>query len=341
MRKFQAIILICAMILTVSGCSKKPKIENKNESSDITSTEPSSQVSEESSKEMSSGTLPISSIPVSSEDVPAVATVINAEEYDGSNLDGIDNTGIGWGQGVRMADLNRPETCDPAQEKYEENGGLFIMPAEPKKMYLTFDQGYENGYTPQILDALKAENVPAVFFVTGDYAKRNPELVQRMIDDGHVIGNHGAKHKNMPKLTTEDAVEEIVTLHNYVVENFNYQMTLFRPPEGSFSACSMQIAKDLGYKTVMWSFAYKDYDVTAQMGVEKAYPKVSQAAHPGAIYLLHAVSKDNTEMLPDLIKDFKEQGFELANLQTDVNDLVPNPEVDAEIDTHIDDIISE
>lgn len=322
MKKLNALLLVCAILLTttaLTACAKKPKIENKNPSSNI-SNEPSEPISSsEQSSEMSSA--PPSSEPASSEETsPVDAKILEQNLYTDEQLlelEKLENEITGWGQGVRVDEKNRPETCDPAQEKYGEHGGLFIMPDEenePKKMYLTFDEGYEAGFTPQILDALKEKNVPAVFFVTMDYVKSQPDLVKRMIDEGHVIGNHSVKHKVMPSLTVEEAIAEITGLHNYMVENYNYQMTLFRPPEGKYSTRTMQIAKDLGYKTVLWSFAYKDYDVKEQMGVDKAFPKVTKMAHNGAIYLLHAVSKDNADMLGDLIDNFREQGFELEKL---------------------------
>ena len=118
----------------------------------------------------------------------------------------------------------------------------------------------------------------------------------------------------MPTLSAEEAVTEITDLHNYMLEEYQYTMTLFRPPMGEWSTRTAVIAKRLGYQTVLWSFAYKDYDVDAQMGVEKAFPRVTGAAHPGAVYLLHAVSKDNTEMLGNVIDHLREQGYSLEKL---------------------------
>lgn len=305
-------LLIC-LTLAATGCSKKPKHFENKESSTTQSAAPSSSMPQSSAPSSAPSSSATSSEPA---EIPA-AVFINGSEYDMTKLDALENEGRGWGQGKRVDDKNRPETCDPAQDKYGDFGGLFIMPDDEKKIYLTFDEGYEVGYTPQILDALKEKQAPAVFFVTMDYVKKHPDLVRRMIDEGHVVGNHSVRHLSMPSLTSAEAVEEIIGLHNYVVDNFDYQMTLFRPPMGEFSTRTMQIAQDLGYKTVLWSFAYLDYKVEAQMGVEAAFPAVTGAAHNGAIFLLHAVSKDNTEMLADVIDNFRAQGFELANLATD------------------------
>lgn len=313
MKKIFAIVILLSFVLTSTGCSK-PKKDDTNQST--TTSSPSSEQSSEPER-FEQSSIP-SSAPESSEPeelAPAVAIEQNFyTETELAEIESLDNTETGWGQGVRVDDKNRPETCDPAQAKYGERGGLFIMPAEEPNVYLTFDEGYEAGFTPQILDALKEKEAPGVFFVTMDYVKKQPELIKRMIDEGHVIGNHSVRHKSMPTLTTAETIDEIVGLHNYMVENYNYQMTLFRPPEGKYSERTMQIAKDLGYKTVLWSFAYADFYVDKQIGVEKAFPKVTSMVHNGAIYLLHAVSKDNADMLADIIDDFRSKGFTIAKL---------------------------
>ena len=174
---------------------------------------------------------------------------------------------------------------------------------------LSFDEGYENGYTTQILDVLKEKGVTAVFFVTMDYVRSQPELVQRMIDEGHVIGNHSVNHKSMPTLTTQECIDEIWGLHEYMVENFGYNMTLFRPPEGSYSEATLKIASMLGYKTMLWSFAYADWSVDNQPDISEAYDKVTGKTHGGAIYLLHAVSSTNTAILGDVIDYWQDSGY--------------------------------
>lgn len=312
-----SLVLAAIISLTcLSGC-----IDNKKGNSSSSSAPPSSEpVSSQTSSEPSS-VLPSSEPEEPTNTMPELDPLtpqaILSEEAQAllGDISSYENEKKGWGQGKQVNDKNRPLTCDQYQPKYEEYGGVFIMPDDEQKIYLTFDEGYENGYTPAILDALKEKSCPAVFFVTMPYVKQNPELIQRMIDEGHVVGNHSVKHLSMPTLTPDEQIEEIAGLHNYMVENFNYQMTLFRPPMGEWSTQSMVIAQKLGYKTVLWSYAYLDYDVNNQMGVDKAFPKVVDAAHNGAVYLLHAVSKDNAEMLSDVIDTFREKGFEMAILQ--------------------------
>lgn len=230
-----------------------------------------------------------------------------------TNLENLDNKKQGWGQGKQVDKAKRPISCTQFQNKYGKYGAVFIKD-NTKKIYLTFDEGYENGYTAKILDSLKEKKVPAVFFVTHDYAKRNHDLVQRMIDEGHVVGNHSYTHPSMPALNLTRASGEITKMDHYIKENFNYRMTLFRPPMGEFSERTLALAQRLGYKSVFWSFAYVDWNANQQMGVEKAYKKVVSGLHPGAIYLLHAVSKDNAEILGPFIDEAKKEGYAFAKL---------------------------
>ncbi len=225
-----------------------------------------------------------------------------------SEIQSLNNTTVIWGPGTIYNNEERPTAPCDLQKKYEEFGAYFIAENTPN-IYLTFDEGYENGYTPQILDVLKEKNVSAVFFVTMPYVKGNPDLIKRMINEGHIIGNHSNKHLVMPNLSIEDATEEYMTLHEYVKENFNYEMTLFRPPEGKFSEQSLALGKVLGYKNILWSFAYADYDVNNQPEKQAALDKIVKRAHNGEIMLLHAVSKTNTEILGDVIDQLRDKGY--------------------------------
>ena len=227
------------------------------------------------------------------------------------SLDSLDRTSHGYGQGTEVDESNRPTGAQMFNDEFGQYG-CYAMLDSDKEIYLTFDQGYENGYTAPILDTLKEKNVKAVFFLTGDYAERNPQLVRRMIDEGHIIGNHGMKHASLPTLSIEDAKNEIMSLHDFVKEKYGYEMTYFRPPCGEYSEQSMAVCNELGYKTLLWSFAYQDWDVNNQPDPAAAFDKVSNAAHGGGIYLLHSVSSTNAEILPRVIDSLREQGFELA-----------------------------
>lgn len=217
----------------------------------------------------------------------------------------------GYGQGVQLDDENRPLGALDFNEKY----GIFdaqAIDSENKKILLTFDQGYENGLTAQILDTLKEKNVKAVFFVLQDYAERNADLVQRMIDEGHTVGNHSVTHRSMPSLSAEQCAEEINGLNDYLEEHFGIKPTLFRPPMGEFSELSLAVTKQCGCKTMLWSFAYADWDVDNQPDPAQSKQKLVNAAHEGAIYLLHSVSQTNADILGEFIDEVRANGFEFC-----------------------------
>ena len=226
-----------------------------------------------------------------------------------------DSTLIGWGLGKDKDSLGRPIDAVKAQEKYGKYSSLFIDPSEEKTLYLTFDEGYENGYTSQILDILKDTGVKAAFFVTYDYCKTSPDLVKRMIDEGHIVGNHSWTHPSFPKCSAEQVREEITKLHEYVRENFDYEMTFFRFPMGEFSESTLKQVQELGYTSVFWSFAHKDWDANSQPSSEQAFKAITSSLHSGEIYLLHAVSKANTDCLKDVIGFWKTEGYTVGDLR--------------------------
>ena len=194
-------------------------------------------------------------------------------------------------------------------------GGHYLGDTGKRVVYLTFDEGYENGYTGPILDTLKALNVPAAFFLTQTYIRANPDLVQRMVDEGHVAANHSVTHRSIPELTDAEIMEELNGCADYFFETTGALMDMFfRPPEGNYSARSLSAVYDLGYRTVFWSFAYVDWDINDQPGREAAYETIMNGVHNGAVLLLHAVSVSNAEALPDVIADLKDMGFEFGSL---------------------------
>ncbi len=233
-----------------------------------------------------------------------------ATEYD--YLYDYNDEKIAYGMGVDTDSANRPLGAISAQAQYGDKGALFIGEEDEKRLWLTFDEGYENGFTPQILDTLKKKDVRAVFFVTYDYAVKNPELIRRMIDEGHTVGNHTWSHPSLPECSPDELYSELKLLHDYVSDNFGYEMYVMRPPMGEFSERVLACAKQLGYTTVLWSFAYPDWDVNAQPGKAAAYEKITSKTHNGAVYLLHAVSQTNTEILGSVIDYWKENGYTIT-----------------------------
>ena len=181
-------------------------------------------------------------------------------------------------------------------------------------IYLTFDLGYEAGYTEKILDTLKENNVKAVFFITGHYLNSEPELVKRMIEEGHIVGNHTVNHKSLVNLSDEEIKKEIMDLHNCLYEKFGYEMSYFRPPKGEFSERVLKLAKDLGYKAVLWSNAYDDWDEKNQNREDYGKSKILDNLHNGCVLLLHGTSKDNSNILDYVIKEATSKGYEFKSL---------------------------
>ena len=225
------------------------------------------------------------------------------------------STLIGWGLGKECDELSRPVDAVSAQEKYGKYSSLFIDESGEKKIYLTFDEGYENGYTAKILDTLKETGVKAAFFVTYDYCVSSPELVERMIAEGHIVGNHTYSHPSLPQCSDSEVEEEVTLLHDYVKENFGYEMKFFRFPKGEFSEKTLAQLQSLGYTSVFWSFAYQDWDVNSQPTPDEAFKAVTNATHSGGIYLLHAVSQANADSLGEIIKYWKSEGYSVESLE--------------------------
>lgn len=220
----------------------------------------------------------------------------------------LDTKRIGYGFGNDVNKQNRPLLAIEQQNEYGKNG-MTAITENMDTIYLTFDEGYEAGYTDDILDTLKAKKCKATFFVTLSYVKNNPKLVKRMIKEGHVIGNHSVNHYSMPTLSAKEMISEIMGLHEYMLEHYGYEMKLFRPPTGAYSEQSLEVAKLLGYRTVEWSFAYKDWDENNQPNAKESLKTIKQKTHGGAIFLLHAVSKTNSKILGDVIDYWRKQGY--------------------------------
>jgi peptidoglycan-N-acetylmuramic acid deacetylase len=190
---------------------------------------------------------------------------------------------------------------------------FYVLPNTDNKIYLTFDEGYEYGFTPQILDILKANNVPAAFFVTGHYLKTQPDLVKRMKDEGHLVCNHTFNHPDLSTVSRDKFEQEISSLESECQHLTGVELDKFmRPPMGNYSAASLNYAQEMGYRTVFWSMAFQDWDTSKQPGAEYSYQHVVNNIHPGAVILLHAVSQSNTEALDRIIKDLTEQGYVFA-----------------------------
>lgn len=228
-------------------------------------------------------------------------------------VDALSNEAISYGYLENDRDAyNRPNGVFYYESKYGYYGDS-IGP-NSNTIYLTMDEGYEAGFTPTILDTLKEKNVKATFFITKQFYDSNPEYIQRMIDEGHVIGNHTCAHPSggIQQLGVEGTKEDLMKLHNLVLDTFGYEMKLFRYPEGTFSEQSLQVVHDLGYRPIWWSFAHVDWKLDDQPDPAESLQKCLDSLHPGAIYLLHAESATNTEILGDFIDGARARGYDFA-----------------------------
>ena len=230
-----------------------------------------------------------------------------------TDINSISNEGIYFGVGNSADSDNRPNLAyyEIQYNKYRVD---FIQP-KSRYVWLTFNEILEYNNTGTILDILKEKDVSAVFFVTLEYAKKNPKLIKRMIDEGHVIGNYTANCVNVPELSVNSLTTELNLLYNYLYETYGYETYLFRTPSGYFSEQALALAQSLGYRTVFWSFAYADWDANNQPDVAASLENALNKVHPGEIFLLSGSSTTNKDMLSDLIDGVREKNLEFAIYQ--------------------------
>ena len=233
---------------------------------------------------------------------------------DPENIRGLSTKAINHSYGVSKN--GEPHEISVNNQKlYEKYDALCLDISGEKVIYLTFDCGYENGCTEKILDTLKEKNVTAAFFVTLPHVKSCPELIARMINEGHIVGNHSVNHPDFSAISRADMVKEIEGLDNYLRVNFGYSSPFFRFPEGACSESALDLVQSIGYKSVFWSSAYADWDTENLKGKDYAFNTVTSRLHPGCILLLHAVSPDNAEALGDIIDYARAQGYVFKGLE--------------------------
>mgnify|MGYP000467193969 FL=1 len=242
-------------------------------------------------------------------------TVSTSTTIDETNIESLDNKKIGWGI-KRNNNHEQPDVGSVNRKILDKYQGIYMGNNDKKLIYLTFDLGYEAGYTSKILEVLKQNDVKATFFITAHYVNTQPDLVKQMIDEGHIVGNHTVNHKSMPTCSLDTIKKEVMDLHSAIYDKFGYEMKFIRPPKGEYSERTVAYTNTLGYTSVMWSFAYDDWDEAKQGRESYGKKKILDNLHNGEVMLLHATSKDNSNILDEVIKEIKNQGYEFRNIDS-------------------------
>jgi len=224
--------------------------------------------------------------------------------------------------GLSFQQENTAPIGPASAEELARYNAVYLGNTQEKTIYLTFDAGYENGCTARILDVLKAHNAPAAFFLVGNYIEKNADLVRRMVQEGHIVGNHTMHHHDMSKLSDQEAfAKELTDLENLFRDITGQELPkYYRPPQGTYSRDNLVMARDLGYKTVFWSLAYVDWNNDAQPTAQEAYAKLLPRIHNGAVVLLHSTSQTNAAILDDLLTKLTSMGYRFGSIEA----LFPN-----------------
>jgi len=230
-------------------------------------------------------------------------------EVASANADG------NWGLSFQQE--GEAPVANATAEYLAQYNGVYAEQTDEKVLYLTFDAGYENGYTAAILDVLKSHDVPAAFFLVGNYLETSPQLVKRMVNEGHVVGNHTYTHPDMSAISSKESFEaELGKLEEKYKEITGCEMKkYYRPPQGKYSESNLKMADELGYKTVFWSLAYVDWYESDQPSRTEAFDKLIPRVHPGAVVLLHSTSKTNAEILDELLTRLEDMGYSFESIE--------------------------
>ena len=346
--KSAVIFLAVVLILSLCACTSESADSTSSAVLSQTESETVSIPTETSSEEISSETVVSSTIPESSSSVPSVAVPSSSvpapsskpvpssapavssssapevskvkmyEVTDPKNERGLSTARNGYGFGIAENE-KPPQMSLDNQTKFDGFNGVRALAVdtktEEKVMYLTFDNGYEyKNLTGKILDVLKEKKVKAAFFPTLSYIKNNGNFIKRMIDEGHIVGNHSATHPDFSTISRTEMANEIYLVDKYLQDNFGYKSYYFRFPSGAHSECALELVSSVGFKSIFWSVAYSDWDTGNQKGTDYAYDTVTSRFHPGAVILLHAVSVDNANALGKIIDRAREMGYRFATL---------------------------
>lgn len=314
------LIAVFAVLLTVAlGLDTAPQGQASQLESQPVSTEPqgsssvpqseSSVITQPSSAVTAPPTVPSTTVPR-----PTGPGEYIGNLYTRDQLLAMDSVSKGYGAGKEMDSKNRPTYALSMDRLYEKYDAHFIG-EDNGKVYLTFNVTYEHeGLVQQTLNILREKQVKAVFFVDKAFAQNYPNMIRQILNDGHILANHCTTHPDLPTLSIDQIVNQIMDIHNYVKETYGYEMKLFRPPSGYFSEQVWAIAQSMGYRSYNWSFTYLDWDTSNQPDPAATLTKMTNALHSGAIYQFHAISSTNAAVMADFIDTTKAKGFEFALL---------------------------
>ncbi len=240
-----------------------------------------------------------------------IAMLKNAYAQERLKESSTDNWGLGFGT------KGQPPTGNATPDELKKYNAYYIGDVGKNVIYLTFDAGYENGYTPAILEALKNHKVKATFFLVGNYIKTQPELVKQMLEEGHQVANHTYSHPNMSSISSMDSFRKELEDLEGAFENATGEKMVkyYRPPQGKYSINNLKMANELGYSTFFWSLAYVDWYNDKQPTREAAFQKLLGRIHPGAVVLLHSTSRTNSEILDELLTKWEEMGYTFGSLE--------------------------
>ena len=316
MKKVFSLLLVCAVLFTVVACS----IADEKGSTQVPP------VSEMSPKINSSTVIDDENLPLENHQLifkgeeggntPTGFQPLSKISFKAAaNTNGPSEKKLSHSHGP-ASDGKVHHTVVEFQKTFQKYGGFtYDDISKEKVIYLTFDCGYEyNDLTGKILDVLKGKKVPATFFCTMDYLKTEPEFVARMINEGHIVGNHSATHPSFASISREKMAEELETFENYLRESFGYASRYFRFPAGEYTESALELVQSFGFVSVFWSTAYDDWDTNKVRGKEYAIEKVMSRIHDGSVILLHAVSQDNADALGEIIDRIRAEGYEFRAL---------------------------
>lgn len=303
------LLLLLFVFITLTACSGKDTLEETDANAPVTVED----VRDKTDSTSSVLTSPAATSPLTGRKIlaPMKFTVSDPDNSRGLATEKKEHS-------YGVAKNGKPNEISVAAQSYFESTGYkavcYDAKSSEKVIYLTFDCGWENGMTDKVLDTLKEKKVPAAFFCTLDHIKSSPELIARMINEGHTVGNHSAKHPNFSEISRQRMADEILECENYLRENFGYSTRFFRFPEGAYNESALELVDSMGMTSVFWSSAYADWDVNKTKGAQYAFETVTARLHPGAILLLHSVSPDNAEALGNIIDWARSNGYVFKSL---------------------------